>query len=518
MVECHYRSAVGADANLNVWFHVRLWAGGRVWVRAIVENGYLGQSPGTKSYTATVNIGGTAVVNAQALSHYEFTRWTAEGWIGGNPAVTPSHNVAYLISTKLVPNYWKRSPPDSTLNGLTQTYAPMQLSPLPSTTASGGFSPHIGLLPNWDALYVTTGDARAYRASMAAASAFNTYGHARRSSATNRPALLDSFPTTTYAGGGGTEEVSTGGGLWDVSHAPNCGYLAYLVSGDYFHHETHNFSAQSFYFCTNSNRGSGVNRVIRSIQTRGVGWGFNIIGTLCGIAPTEDVAADDLAVVTQLRSWMSSNATWFADRIDLAGQNQLGTVYQFSTGAWGGDGSIGPWMTDFWVAANGLISDCEPVADQTNLVKLRNWMYRWIVGRLGPTGSANYHFASAAAYGLIIDPTATGTDFGPDPIDFYDSWGDVWTASNGSPNAETTNTLQGGSGSTPSAAVTGYWGNLMPAIAYAFDHGATGASESWSRLIGADNWSTVENSVGPSGQTFNNTPIWGIVRRGYGGT
>lgn len=139
MVECHYRSAVGNDPNLVVWFHVRLWAGGRVWVRAIVENGYLNQSPGTKSFTATVAIGGSNVVNAQAITQYQFTRWTAEGWIGGDPAITPSHNVAYLISTRLVPNYWKRSPSLATLSALRQTYAPMQLSPQPVAMSGTGF-------------------------------------------------------------------------------------------------------------------------------------------------------------------------------------------------------------------------------------------------------------------------------------------------------------------------------------------------------------------------------------------
>jgi hypothetical protein len=70
-----------------------------------------------------------------------------------------------------------------------------------------------------------------------------------------------------------------------------------------------------------------------------------------------------------------------------------------------------------------------------------------------------------------------------------------------------TNTLQGTDAGVPSAAETGYWGNLLPAIAYAVDHGATGASAAWARLTGADNWSIVENSG------FDNIPIWGIIPR-----
>ena len=45
------------------------------------------------------------------------------------------------------------------------------------------------------------------------------------------------------------------------------------------------------------------------------------------------------------------------------------------------------------------------------------------------------------------------------------------------------------------------------AIAYAVDHGATGASAAWTRLTSATNWSDVESSG------FDDIPIWGVVPR-----
>jgi hypothetical protein len=45
----------------------------------------------------------------------------------------------------------------------------------------------------------------------------------------------------------------------------------------------------------------------------------------------------------------------------------------------------------------------------------------------------------------------------------------------------------------------------MPAIAYAVDHGAPGASAAWARLTGATNWNTVLQSG------FENTPPWGVI-------
>jgi hypothetical protein len=55
----------------------------------------------------------------------------------------------------------------------------------------------------------------------------------------------------------------------------------------------------------------------------------------------------------------------------------------------------------------------------------------------------------------------------------------------------------------------GYWGNLMPAIAYAVDHGAPGASAAWARLTGASNWSVLASAG------FDDIPIWGIVPRSF---
>src|SRR5262249_39572050 len=94
MVEAHYRSAVGSDPTLLVWFHVRLFKSGRVWIRAIVENGYLDVPTAAKSYMPTVNIGGAMVYNngGKSLTHYAHTRWSAEAWIGGDPSITPRHD------------------------------------------------------------------------------------------------------------------------------------------------------------------------------------------------------------------------------------------------------------------------------------------------------------------------------------------------------------------------------------------------------------------------------------------
>src|SRR5258708_13617452 len=94
MVECHYRAAVGSDASLVVWFHVRLYRTGRVWIRAICENGYLDVNTIDKNYVPTVTIGlATVYTNGVAsLIHPANTRWGVAGGLGAALRITPHPN------------------------------------------------------------------------------------------------------------------------------------------------------------------------------------------------------------------------------------------------------------------------------------------------------------------------------------------------------------------------------------------------------------------------------------------
>lgn len=516
MVECHYRSQVGADTNLIVWFHVRLWAGGRMWVRAVVENGFVTTSPGTKTYAPTVIVGGTTVYSAASISHYAHARWTAEGWIGGNPEVTPAHNVAYCISTKLLPNYWKRTPSASALNALTQTYTPMALGQLPVNMQAGGWADYIGLIPNWDALYCTSADPRAWRSMLANSSHFGTYSIFKRSATTNRVPMPSSFPSTTLTGYSAANAVGT----WELNHLANEGYAAYLFSGDYFHLEQLGFNASACYFAMDSSKGSGTNRIFTA-ETRGTGWSLNVLGHFCAIAPTEGEATDDVSVVTDYRTLFTNNATHWAGVVSTP-PNQLGSPYQYILGLWGdgsgspvvpGTGTVAWWMTNFWVMVNGHVSKIEPVASMANFNALRDFMYKWTIGMLGDTGASNFHFSRAGSYyGVVINNDDSNV-----PSSFYQTWGEVWTASFGSANAETSNALSdGGHGGGSSYDVANIyahrWPTVLAAMAYAKDDNAVGADAAWARLTGASNWNTFAS------QGWSDLPLWGIVPRGYGGT
>jgi hypothetical protein len=513
MVECHYHAAVGSDATLRVWFHVKLYSSGRIWIRAICENGYVTNSvtgPSIdKSYVPTVTIGGvTAFDNAgAALAHYGHTRWDAEGWIGGDPQITPQHNAAQLISTRLVPNYWQRNPTAGALNGLTLTYAQMQRGDWTQDQSNTGFQNEIGLLPLWDALYCTSADARAYRSVVANARSLNSYGIVWRDPTDNESPTRPSVrPGWTMDGNnaGGENGIQAGQWVWDVAHHGSGGFVAYLITGDYYFLETMQLQAAACYLVHSSARGSGTNRALQD-QTRGMAWSLRTVGQLAAIGPSDNVTTDYAAL-------LAGNMTILNNVRLIPGQNQLGTLYNndLATNAYADPGVCAPWQQNFVVQTLGYLSEMDPLSDLSTLILVRDFSYKWPVGLLGASGSANYCFNFASAYNLRVAATATG-----DLTQCYGSWGLVFQNTYGFPNGTCSNTLQGSSGGDPLAASTGYYGNLLPAIAYAVDHGAAGADLAWARLTGASNWSSIVNCNPPNSPTFGDQPMWGVVPKSF---
>lgn len=511
MVECHYRAQVGSDPSLVVWYHVRLYADNRVWVRANVENGYVDVATANKSYIPTVTIGGTVVYNnsGASLTHYANTRWTAEGWIGGNPQITPQHDARYLEATKLVPNYLNLTPSAAGLNGLAQTYTPMNGAGWTPDMGSTGFQNQIGILPLWDAMYVTSNaDSRAYNAVLTGAKALNSYPIVWNDSVTKLPTDPVSRPTYTFAGpnGGGATSINAGSNNFDIAHHGSAGYLAYILTGDYFYLETLEDLASMCFLLNNSAHGSGVNRTFESVvQDRGVAWCNRTLSQLAAVAPSTDTVAADY------RTLLANTATTLNNRVQAVGVTPIGyfLTYDITTGSYlpfNGNANVSVnavWQQHFMIQSLGFGSDIEPLATMTNYTALRDWAYKGVVGILGPNGSGNYCFTDASEYNLQVADTQTGN-----LTLWYPDWGTVWSKNHsGVPNTSCANTLQGSSGSDPLNASTGYWGNLIPAAAYATDHNAAGASASWTRLTSATNWTSVLNSG------FNDIPMWGVTTR-----
>jgi hypothetical protein len=507
MVECHYRGPVGTDATLVVWFHVRLYRSGKIWIRAFCENGYIDKTNANKTYLPTVTIGGTARYNPGTnLTHYANTRWDVEGWVSGDPQITPKHNVAQLISTRLVPNYWKRNPSAAALNGLGQSYTPMSRVGWTAQSQDTGFQNAIGLLPLWDALYGSSSDPRAYKAVVASSRSLGSYPIVWRDSIDNLPTRPSARQTWTVLGnnGGGVDGLAAGPLNWDLAHHGSGGYLAYLITGDYYHLETMQHQAAMCYLSNSSSRGAGTSRRLLG-QSRAMAWSLRTVGQLAGIGPSDSVTSDYAALLG------GNMAFWRSKLPDVTTQNPLGILYSFEIAQPAYEfGHTAVWQQNFAVQTLGFLSDIDPLADLTALKLVRDYYYRWPVGLLGGEGPLNYCFTQASAYTIKI---ASGVlPDGSNLSTCFTSWGAVFQANFGAANGTCGTTLQGASGGDPASAAEGYYGNLMPAIAYAVDHGATDAAAAWARFSHASNWTSVENSG------FGDIPIWGIVPKDFGGT
>ena len=590
MVECHYRGDVGGGTLLYVWFHVRLYADGRMWIRTCTENGYLDNGAGaistrtTQAYDPVVTIGGVEIYTRPSVSitnitqeqhpsrpndyrqtitapghgyrgfmaprtdgivgmvelnglnikiasvpdedtyitdwrstgplseyvsggtvqfsHHRSTSWMAEGWIGGDPSVTFLHNVAHLRSTKLVPNYGWDEPSESTLDDLHQTYAPMECGSYSGDMGGVGYHAQIGLLPKWEALYCTSGDVRALRATLAHGHALRSHGIVWRSFATKRAATPSEFPTWSLNGHnkGGESNVGAGAYVWERAHFPSGGYLAYLLTGDFSYYETLELQSSVIYFCISTQHGSGLNRLCRT-QIRGIGWTTRSVAQHVALAPDGDEVAADY------RAWLGNVITHYCNQGPYnASASQLGYPIALSNYTPGNGLAQAPWQFHFWMMSNGHAWDIEPgFADTTDHKALRDFMYKGIVGLLGANGVDNYCYTHASRYYIWVGETQTGSLTTSD--NFFSTWGQVYERTFGSENTSCGTTLVGDSAGSPGSGVTGYWGNLMPAIAFAVDHDAPGAAESWARMTGADNWSVVANTG------FDNIPTWGIVPR-----
>jgi len=506
MVEAHYSANVGADPALVAKFYVRLYSTGDLWIRAIAENGTLDTANVNKTYTPTITIGGNVVYNngGTDLTHYSHTRYSATKWINTtDPETTVAHDTSYLQESELVPNYWKTGPSEATLDALYQITIPMNKGGWSTSMGAGGFANQIGLLPLWDALYINSGgDSRAYNSVLANTEALNSYPIVWNDSSTNSPILISSFPTWTLngAGAGGAYSWSAGPLTWELNHHGSGGYLAYLITGDYYYLETMEYQGNLMFLCIQAARGNGTDRLIYT-ETRGVAWATRTLGQSAGISPTT-VASDQ----GDLLNW---NANWWRDRQITYGNDDLGYFFTYGAvwpGTAYGNGDDAPWMHHFWMQAMGYASDLEPLADMTNFNAARDHYYAGVVGILGGNGADNFCFTKAGDYKINISSVNT-----VDPSFWHDTWGEVYIGTYGVDNTTCGNTLEqpdpSRAATAPAAAAEGQWGNLLPAIAYAVEDGATGAADSWARLTGATNWSEIENAG------FESTPIWGIYPR-----
>lgn len=519
-----YRKPIGSDAHLVAWLEVRLYAGGAVEVLPWVENGYLKVAgPTSKSATYGFTLGGTQRFSAAIdLPHHCRTvllQGTAfSHWLGSDPMLTPSHDKAYLQASRLVPNYRAAVPANaSAWNALVSSYRPLQQSNYAEAMGQTGYHPGIGLLPEWDVLYLASNDARALPGVLVNAYSAGRYPIHYRDENTNRPLRFSSHPNLVLgnnSGLSGTGSSSNGSytpaasgtapAVWDSPHHPSIGYTAYLLTGRYYFMEQVQFAATVHYLKnTDTYRqfSAGVLHSAAGANTvRGAAWSLRTLAQAISATPDSDTALRNDLVAS-----LTANVDWYHGTYVAKPNNPQGMVAPYSNYAEGsGKYMEAAWQQDFFTAALGYAIDLAPPlpsASTSRLSALFAWKAKSIVGRLGSIGDSEYLYCDAAVYNVAVAPSNT-PDFVNGTGPWYASWGDVYAATQGVRNPGVAGPLRGAYFPDP----TSYWGNLQPAIAYAVQHGVPGAQAAYTRMTGASNWMQIVAG-------WNSQPVWSVAPR-----
>ncbi|MCW5661969.1 MAG: hypothetical protein KIT60_30060 [Burkholderiaceae bacterium] len=520
-----YRRAIGSDPHLVAWLEVRLFAGGAVEVLPWVENGYLMvAAPGAKSATYSFTLGGsqrfsadiallnhqrTPLVSGTALSH----------WLAAAPLVAVKHDSAYFQSTRLVPSYWANVAVNANVvTSQPASFTPLQQGSFPNGIGTGGYSPSIGILPEWDVLYLTSTASQLWSTVQRNGYSAGRYGIHYRDETTHRPARMSAYPNLCIDGSSGvtnTGASSTNSYTPSASgtrppgytntHAPAMGYVAYLITGRMYHLETAQFQAV-LHFLKNPdaqrNFAAGVMRSNSGANTtRGAAWALRSLAQACAITPDGD------NLQAEFSASMEANINFYHARYVARAHNPLGFVTPYSDYT-DGDGVYleATWMQDFFTAAMGYTKSLRLPLSSGVLAKLDQffaWKATSIVGRFGTAGANEFLYRDAAPYTIAIAPTDS-PDFEGGSGPWYSNWGQVYTATfaGASPGPRAEGDLRGSY--FPDA--TSYWGNLQPALAYAVEHGVTGAQAAYNRMTAASNWSQLRD-------WFDVEPVWSVRPR-----
>lgn len=558
-----YAAPLGGSPHLMAWFEVRFYGGNVVHVLPWVENGWTrvaGCAGLAGRLTFTLN--GSLLFDAQDVHLANHCRVVAQDAVGvGHWAGTANDLYAapdpeYLQLSLLVPSYFADTANSTrNLDGLAQRYSPAlfgQLTTSPrdslgngtqngdfdAAMGAGGYHAGIGLLPAWDAFYLTSrADQRAWRSVIANAFGYGRYGVHFRDELTLRPVVHTDVPNKTLRQGsnhgisdvganqlGNAEILPAVGSLtvgtqtlkpesWSQTHHPSAGFLAYLLTGHEYFLELSQFVAGTCFLRQNNLQRDYVNGIQYTFRetTRGAAWGLR------SIFQAAVISADGSPPQAAFAALAASNVRVYHNDYIVSPCGSFGVPRPFSNFQASASPSrynVNAWELDFWVAAWGYgvrLGVPFAAARQTEMEAFFQWTGQWIVGRLGPLADATTYGYTAAGRenSVTIANTSNDSPWINNQGPWLSNWGEAFRLThNGASNATNTNSALGSfdsnNGSFPVA--EGYWGNLQPAIAYAVDLRVPGAVAGYARMTNAPNWSQLVGTVSAA-------PVWAVRPR-----
>lgn len=528
-----YRKAVSGSNHLVLWADVRVYKGGNVEIFPWVENAYLTVAGPTNDIrTYNVTIGGVSRFNQSIdVKHHTriplLTGSTFSYWTGADPGITPKHDRTYLMSTKLVPNYGYTSPSETVLKELPQTYTPNTLAGMSTGMGAGGTSAALigHSSNNSHALYVTSNaDVRAYKAAVVFGLSGGSWSTHYRDESTNNPLKFTSYPSaSTEWGGTPSIPAGTGGenGTAVISHQPSFGYVPFLLTGRWWFWEESAFWATWNYLYARpdtrrgeTNIGSGVYRNANGsagiIDSRGGGgtaraapWAHRTLAQTLALCPSSHPIYTDLKASweahTDFYSALYVNGTfgsgWVCPQGDLG---QYASTPDFS---WNGDTTSwwgAAWESAFAVQMWGYSSELglpQTAQSEANHLAVRNHAYKIVTSRLGDNTTFNWRRFGVYYYPFGADSAGAPPEIWYTPAQSHAKYLSVFglasiqdTAGLSLKQHSSDTDMTGGAFDSTAS---DYFKFSFAGLAYAVDHGATGAAAGYNKIIGASNFNAI---------------------------
>jgi hypothetical protein len=502
-------SGGAAHPHLTAYFHVRAYAGSpitKVRVDAVVENGWtLVDAPSDFTYVPTVTVGDAIIYNngGASLTHYQHARWHQVGWWNNTGSqVYAKLNTTYLQDTKAIPKYETLTPTEAFLNATRQSAAPMTPGDQVDMDMAGA-ADGIGPLPRWDAVYAVSGDRRALNYMNANHDGAAVYPTHFRDEITKLPVTIDSYPdsdTSDLSGANprfprsGTANTNNPGSF--TSHRPSIGYLAYLVTGDYYYLEEMQFwasydlawtasyartgsAAYQAYSSTNGSTGLFYDGTLR-----GTAWVYRNVAQAASITPDTDPLKSYF--VNKLNNNLTYHKWQYVDG-NSPESNSLGMMYQAGRSdpfsSLYGDYRL--WFDTFiswsfqYLVELGF-SNAIPMRDYKAKTAIgmmglaaNESCFQWVpryISRVGPLSPTPSYFATFKEVYDANAPGASAYACGSQAM------ADYMTATLGS--TYVINQMTGGQNDPYY-----YFSNMQPALAAAADSGLPGGASAWSRSL-----------------------------------
>jgi hypothetical protein len=333
MTERHYYVPT-TDAHVAVWFCVRSYLNGSTEVETIIENGWLRvTSPGSRTYTATVRVGGIDRVTHSNVLHHHHTRWSRVDWVGANPGISPAHDAVYLKSTRLLLNPTVQSTPYSG-RVTTENTTPFDRGDGPSSFGAAGTRGH--WLSGVDIAQIVDPSAAKWTAVCGNARAFGRWPTHYRDEFTGLPTLAEAVSPlrVNQANAGGefgagkpetplpTDGPSSTDQYFKWSHCWAAPYAHYLLSGRWSSMEEVIFLGELNWLTTGDNYRAPA-YATRDQQDRSQAWALRSMAQAWTAAPDDwtQHKADLLATLER------QIGLFYSHTQDPEWQNEFGIVW-----------------------------------------------------------------------------------------------------------------------------------------------------------------------------------------------